>query len=52
MIGKSRLTFFAYHFFVSQDVVVVLGEAVGLVPLENMLAFIDVLHTQNGYKRR
>ncbi|MCH8119950.1 MAG: uroporphyrinogen-III decarboxylase-like protein [Planctomycetes bacterium] len=24
----------------------------GDVPLENMLAFIDVLHTQNGYKRR
>ncbi len=24
----------------------------GDVPLENMLAFIDVLHAQNGYKRR
>ena len=24
----------------------------GDVPLENMLAFIDVLHTQSGYKRR
>jgi len=24
----------------------------GDVPLENMLAFIDVLHTQRGYKRR
>ena len=43
---------FAYHCFASQDVVVVLGEAVGFVPLENMLAFIDVLHARNGYKRR
>ena len=24
----------------------------GDVPLENMLAFIDVLHAQSGYKRR
>ncbi|MCH7558180.1 MAG: uroporphyrinogen-III decarboxylase-like protein, partial [Planctomycetes bacterium] len=24
----------------------------GDVPLENMLAFIDVLHTQNSYKRQ
>ncbi|MBA7662368.1 hypothetical protein ES703_70397 [subsurface metagenome] len=24
----------------------------GDVPLENMLAFIDIIHTQNGYKRR
>jgi hypothetical protein len=52
MLGKSRLMIFAYHFFVSKDVVVVLGEAVGLVPLENMLAFIDVLHAQSGYKAR
>jgi len=52
MIGKNRLTIFAYHFFAPQDVVVVLGEAVGLVPLENMLAFIDVLHAQSGYKAR
>ena len=52
MIGKNQLTIFACHFFVSQDVVVVLSEAVGFVPLENMLAFIDVLHAQNGYKNR
>ncbi len=24
----------------------------GDVPLENMLAFMDVLHAQNGYKRQ
>jgi hypothetical protein len=32
MIGKNQLEFFAYHFFASQDVEIVLGEAVGLVP--------------------
>jgi hypothetical protein len=29
-----------------------LGEAVGNAPLENMLAFIDVLHAQSGYKQQ
>jgi hypothetical protein len=43
---------FAYNFFGSQDVVVMLGEAVGFVPLENILAFIESLHSQSGYKRR
>jgi len=32
MTVKNHLTIFACHFFVSQDVVVVLGEAVGFVP--------------------
>ena len=32
MTGKNQLTIFACHFFVSQDVVVVLSEAVGFVP--------------------
>jgi len=44
--------FLVQQFLVSQDVVVVLSEAMGFVPLENMLAFIDVLHAQSGYKRR
>jgi len=29
-----------------------LSEAVGLIPLENMLAFIDVLHAKSGYKQQ
>ncbi|MHC4693832.1 MAG: hypothetical protein ACYS67_13905 [Planctomycetota bacterium] len=32
MIGKNRLTVFAYYCFASQDVVVVLGKAVGFIP--------------------
>ncbi len=32
MIGKNQLMIFAYHFFASQDVVIVLGEAVGFIP--------------------
>ena len=49
---KSANDFCLSFFFGSKDVEIVLCKAVGFVPLENMLAFIDVLHAQTGYKAR